>query len=176
MKRLSDLLLYQFARLGRAGALGVLLLAGALVFDLVQLRPLETERDELLEQNRLAAMQPAAAKAGSAEARVASAAALPVATAAEEGLRQLFDAAAKNGLTLDQGDYSMSSEKSGEIHRYQINLPVQGSYPDLRAFIAQSLNENPALALAHVELMREVIEDTDLQATLRFTLFLKEVK
>lgn len=174
MKRMSDLLLYQFARLGRAGALGALLLAGALVFDLIQLRPLEAERDGLLEQNRLAAMPPAT-QAGSAEAR-GSEAALPVATAAEEGLRQLFNAAGKNGLTLDQGDYSMSSEKSGEIHRYQINLPVQGSYHALRAFIAQSLNENPALALAHVELMREVIEDTDLQATLRFTLFLKEVK
>jgi hypothetical protein len=51
-------------------------------------------------------------------------------------------------------------------------LPVSGPYPAIRAFLAKSLNDDHALALNAVELRREVIEDSDLDAILRFTLYL----
>jgi hypothetical protein len=172
MSRPADRILYQLQRLGRVGAMGALLLAAALVMDLARLQPLRADLGALREANEMAAV---AEPAETAAARI-QASTLPVASAAEESLRQLFAAAAKSGLTLDQGDYTLSSEKSGDIHRYQISLPVYGSYPAVRGFIAHALNENPALALAHVEMGREAIEETRLVTTLRFTLFLKEAK
>lgn len=172
MSRPVDLILYHVQRLGRVGALGALLLAAAVVVDLAKLQPLQGELMALQEANQMAAV---ATPAKELEAR-AMETTVPVATAAEESLRQLFVAAGKSGLSLEQGDYTLSSEKSGDIYRYQISLPVYGTYPAVRGFIARALNENPALALAHVEMTREVIEDTDLETTLRFTLFLKEAK
>lgn len=172
MTRSVDHLLYYLGNLGRIGALGALLLAGAAVMDVARLQPLRAELSDLQEANRQASV---ATPAQSDQARLAVAT-MPVATAAEESLRQLFTAAAKSGLALKQGDYTLSSERMGDITRYQISLPVYGTYPAVRAFIAQALNENPALALAHVEMARAVIEDTELETTLRFTLFLKEAK
>lgn len=174
MKRLADLMLFQFSRLGRVGGLGAALLLAALAVDLVQLQPLEVETAALAERNRMAMIVPPAIRAS--ERAQESQARVPVAAAAEESLRQLFRAASQSGLSLDQGDYSISGERSGEVHRYLISLPVQGAYPAVRAFIARALNENPALALAYVEIMRDAIEDADLDVTLRFTLFLKEAK
>jgi hypothetical protein len=167
MKRLLDLLHFQFGRLGWPGALGIGLIAAALAADFLVLRPGEAAWAEQIERNRIAAL--AAPDVKSAKG---SGAALPVAAAAEEVLRQLFAAAAANGLVLDQGDYTLSGEKAGDLHRYQISLPVAGSYPALRAFLAQALNDSPALALGHVEMERAVIEDAELVASLRFTLFL----
>jgi len=171
MKRVLDLLVFHLARLGRVGLLGGALVAAALAADFLLLRPLEAEWAGLVDRNQraaLAAPDPAAARR--------TVAGPPVAAAAEEVLRQLFAAAAKNGLELDQGDYTLSSEQSGDIHRYQISLPVSGSYPALRAFLAEALNGSPALALSHLEMERAVIEDTELVASLRFTLFLKEAR
>jgi hypothetical protein len=172
MSRPVDYLLYHVQRLGRVGAVGALLLAAAGVVDLARLQPLQAELMALQEANQMATVV-TPAKALEARAMETT---VPVANAAEESLRQLFQAAAKSGLSLDQGDYTLSSDKSGDIHRYQISLPVYGEYTEVRSFIARALNENPALALAHVEMGREVIEDTDLETTLRFTLFLKEAK
>lgn len=172
MSRPVDYLLYHVQRLGRVGAVGALLLAAAVVMDLAKLQPLHRDLTALQEENQMAAVAKPA-KANDARALETT---VPVATAAEESLRQLFQAAAKSGLSLDQGDYTLSSEKSGDINPYQISLPLYGSYPAVRGFIARALNENPALALAYVEMGREVIEDTDLETTLRFTLFLKEAK
>jgi hypothetical protein len=169
MNRFLDLMHFHLGRLGRAGMLGLVLIAAALLADFVVLRPMEAEWASQIERNRSAALALPDAKSAERDQAV-----LPVAAAAEEVLRQLFAAAAKNGLVLDQGDYTLSGEKAGETHRYQISLPVAGSYPALRAFLALALNDNPALALNHVEMERGVIEDTKLVASLRFTLFLKE--
>jgi hypothetical protein len=172
MKRVLDLLIFHFGRLGRVGLFGLALTAAALLADFLVLRPMESEWSSLAERNQLAALALPARSSTGPSAKVD----LPVAEAAGEALRQLFKAAARNGLTLDQGDYTLSSEKEGDLHHYQITLPVSGSYPSLRAFIAQALNDNPALALNHMAMERGVIEDVNLDSDLRFTLFLRETR
>ncbi|MBS1147354.1 MAG: hypothetical protein H6R08_1530 [Proteobacteria bacterium] len=45
--------------------------------------------------------------------------------------------------------------------------------PEIRAFVAQALNADPALALTAIQLRRERIESPDLDGLLNFTLYLE---
>lgn len=171
MARMLDILLYRAQRLGRAGGLGAALIAAALIAEAGLVRPMQAERAELAVRNeRLFQENRAQARAQeNAQAQPA----LPLSPAAEAALRQLFQAAEEEGLSLDQGDYRLTDE-SGTARRYQLTLPVTGSYPAIRAFLAKALNNDHALALNAVQLRREAIEEADLDAVLRFTLYLEE--
>jgi hypothetical protein len=52
-------------------------------------------------------------------------------------------------------------------------LPVDADYPALHAFVAAALERLPNLVLDDVKLKRERIEDVELQAELRFSLFVE---
>jgi hypothetical protein len=170
MAQMFDTLLYHLQRLGRAGGVGALLIAAALFVEAGLVRPMQAERAALAESNeqlRLARM--AQNRAADVDREQQS---MPLSPAAEAALRQLFQAAEDEGLNLDQGDYKFIDDSGTGHRRYQLTLPVIGPYPAIRAFLARSLNDDHALALNAVELRREVIEDTDLDAVLRFTLYL----
>lgn len=166
-----DRLLYPVLRLGWAGAVGAGLIVAALVLDAGVLVPLEAERNALVEKNALAAVvKPVAGVRPGQPAMTAHA------ETAEATLRRLFAAARQAGLSLDQGDYQLGLGQDGRPARYQFTLPVLGAYPAIRGFIAQMLNEDPALALGAVEMSRPTIEDNELDATLHFVLYLKEAR
>jgi hypothetical protein len=57
--------------------------------------------------------------------------------------------------------------------QYQIKLPVQGSYIQVRQFINHVLNTLPAVALNDISLKREDIASDLVYARLQFTLYLK---
>lgn len=168
-----DRLAYPFLRLGWVGAAGAVLLLAVALLDGLYLRPLEAERAALAERNALAAVvRPVADDPGPTPPAVAA----PLAETAEATLRHLFAAARQAGLRLDQGDYQLRRSPAGNQGRYQLTLPVQGSYPAIRDFIAGMLNDDPALALVSVEMNRPAIESTELDATLHFVLHLKEAR
>ena len=50
---------------------------------------------------------------------------------------------------------------------------VQADYPALHAFVAAALERLPNLVLDEIKFKRERIEDEDLQAELRFGLFVE---
>lgn len=168
MARNLDRLLYPVMRLGWPGALGAGLIVAVVLLDTVVLARLEAERDALIERNALAAVVRPAARSGQA-GRPSS----PQAETAEATLRHLFAEAKRSGLNLDQGDYQLGIGQDGRPARYQFTLPVLGAYPAIRDFVARMLNDDPALALAAVEMSRPTIEDSDLDATLHFVLYLK---
>ena len=89
-----------------------------------------------------------------------------------ESLNKLYAAAAVQKLVLEQGEYRIAPDKSGKLVRYQITLPVKGSYVQIRRFVAQSLAEVPVLALEDINFKRETIGATQLEARIKFTLFL----
>lgn len=170
MARMLETLLYRLQRLGRTGGLGAALIVVALIAEAVLVRPMQAERAELAgrnEQIRLAHM----AQSRATETRQEQAI-MPLSPAAEAALRQLFQAAEEEGLSLDQGDYKLTDESGTNRRRYLLTLPVSGSYPAIRAFLAKALNNDHALALNAVELRRETIEGNGLDAILRFTLYL----
>jgi hypothetical protein len=173
MARPLDTLKFYLGRLGGVGALGASLIAASLVYDHTVVKPREAALDEQLLHNERARRDVAAQRAR-AEQGAADATGKPVlAPAVADALRRLFDAADKAGLDLDKGEYRLTEVKDAHLRRYQLSLPVTGSYPEIRAFVAQALNADAALALAAIQMRRERIESPDLDALLNFTLYLE---
>jgi len=164
----AERILFQFARLGWPGALGAALLLAALAADLLVNTPLEETVIARQAEAARRALLPVAAE------RVRKPVALPR-ERVETALPRLFAAARHHGLLLDEGRYSETG-KEGENRRLRIDLPVSGSYPALRAFLAELLDENPALLLESLELTRDDIGTTELEARLRFVLNLETAR
>ena len=58
--------------------------------------------------------------------------------------------------------------------RYQIVLPVNGSYPQVRRFLSDTMRDMPGLALDAISFKREGGGSAQLQTELRFTAFLRK--
>ena len=152
---------FQFTRLGMPAAVGATLLLAAVAGDLLLNVPLE---------ETLATRQAAAASRTLlplASERVQKPLAVPR-ERVEAALPRLFAAARHHGLVLDEGRYAET--RVGNNRRLHIDLPISGPYPALRAFLAEVLNDDPALLLENLELTREDIATTGLEAHLRFVL------
>ena len=92
-------------------------------------------------------------------------------TTLTEWLDKLYQAAATQKLVLEQGEYRLSPDKSGKLARYQITLPVKGSYLQIRQFVDQALIDVPVAALDDINFKREAIGATQLEARIKFTLY-----
>ena len=77
------------------------------------------------------------------------------------------------GLNLEHGEYRPLSDASGKLLRYQIVLPVTGSYPQVRRFLGDALRDMPGLALEAIRFKRDKGNSEQLQTELRFTAFLR---
>jgi hypothetical protein len=93
---------------------------------------------------------------------------------AEQQVRTLFGLAAKAGLNLQQGDYRSGFDSAARVHTYQVTLPVRGSYKAVWRFAMLALAAIPFASLDEVSLRRETVGDADVDARLRFTLYLRE--
>lgn len=174
MARPLDRLRFYAGRLGWPGAAGVALLLGSLVYGAAVVQPHTAALDAQLMRNEQAHRAADAQRAEAVAAAEAGVAGQPsLAPAAAAALRGLFDAAGKAELELVQGEYRLTAVQEAGLRRYQLSLPVAGDYPALRAFVTQALNADPALALTAIQLRRESIESTDLEAQLNFTLYLE---
>ncbi|TWB41023.1 hypothetical protein [Nitrospirillum pindoramense] len=91
---------------------------------------------------------------------------------AEQDLAVLFDEAARQGLTLVQGDYKLAYDKAGLFYTYVLQLPVTGRYAAIRDFSRQMLVSVPYLALDEISIKRQAVGDASVEARLRLTLYL----
>lgn len=96
----------------------------------------------------------------------------PLTEAVPELLGQIARAAQRNRLSLDKGEYRLGRDKDFRLARYQVTFPMRGSYTQVRGFVNAVLDAVPAAALDELTLKRESIGDQDLEARVRFTLFL----
>ena len=162
--------------LGHAGIIGLALIAASVAFVFGGLEPLRDEvREMQSRQQRLirAAQRPVIMTAEEKQA-MHKELHLPTAAEALPQVMRLSDLAEKQGLKLRQGDYRLHRDRDAGVSAYQMHYPVNGSYAALREFINKSLEEFPALALEEVLIRRNTIGATDVEARLRFTLYLVE--
>lgn len=89
-------------------------------------------------------------------------------------LARLHVVARATGITLRQGEYRLLHERDGRLRRYQIVLPVHGSYPALRTFVSAALQTLPNAALDQVSFERRRIDEQEVDAQVHLTLFLPE--
>ncbi|VVC83098.1 hypothetical protein [Sideroxydans sp. CL21] len=99
----------------------------------------------------------------------------PVRQKAPNLFKAIYSAAHDESISLSQGEYKYSLGKSGRMGIYEVNLPVQGSYIQIRKFIVKVLNSVPSAALEEVSFRREAVGKGDLEAKIRFSIYLSVI-
>lgn len=89
-------------------------------------------------------------------------------------ISELDRIAKESGVELNSSDYRLMMEKDSKLTRYEIQLPLRGTYPHIRAFIAGALQSVPSLALADVVIRRESTLSSRLDARLTLHLYLND--
>ncbi len=87
-------------------------------------------------------------------------------------MAKLYNAAEQQNLSLEQGEYKLARDHDGKLIRYDIVLPVKGGYVQIRKFIAQAMADVPSLSLDGIAFVRQKVEETAVDAQIRFTLYL----
>ena len=153
----------KYLRIRLQDKLSLLLLAAALSFSALVVKPLE-ERGRLM----LSRISPDAG--GSADARVAELyRVLKKEEAPTDWLAKLYGIGRATGIEMQQASYS-TQQAAGRLSRYEIVLPVAGSYPQLRDFLQRATSEIPVLSVDQMTLRRESRKDGALNGELRLTL------
>jgi hypothetical protein len=160
------------AALGASGMAALALLALGLLFLVFFVRPLESRNEDLAA--RIAGNAPS----GLSSQRDAAAAQLDEFYAffarketATDSLATLYSIAKAVGVEVRSAEYRMR-DTGTRVARYELTLPLSGSYSQVRAFVANSLQEMPTLSLDQISLRRERANDSRVQADVRLSLYL----
>lgn len=166
-------------RLGRPGALGAVLLLVALAWGLLEVWPASRELQQL-EARAALARERVARVADGIEVpprlpgqRLADLQqSLPAQQEATAAIERIYASAAREGIALARGEYALALDPQTQLARYQILLPVRGSYPQVRRFLGAVRSQLPALVLEDLDLQRKQISETELDGRIRMALYL----
>jgi Tfp pilus assembly protein PilO len=164
--------------IGTAGVVGVALLVFAAALYATAVAPRAQERTSLQAeadrmQQRLKTNGSLRGGGGSlAEQLARFYAFFPPPQTSPDWLGKIHAAAKAKGLVLQSGEYKLERSPDSRLARYQITLPVTGSYAQLRGFVGQVLADVPAAALEEITLRRESVSSARLEARIRLTLYL----
>jgi hypothetical protein len=181
MKRFKWMIADSLKRLGWTAQLGLALCAFAVVFQIGVNGPARS-RLEQLQRDAAATKKDAEDMASNSKHRDIRPVGerlsdfyqhFPPGQSTPDWLRKIYIAAANQTIQLNQGDYRLVPDKTGKLAGYQINLPVQGSYAQVRKFIVQVLNDVPTASLDELTFRREAIGNAEVEAKIRLTLYLR---
>ena len=85
--------------------------------------------------------------------------------------RKLLDAADREKLLLEHGEYRLTEEAGLSLLRYQISLPVKGSQSEIKLFVGRILRDIPALSLDGISMQRQNVGETVIAAQIRLSVF-----
>jgi hypothetical protein len=166
-------------RLGWPGVVGAGFLVLAATVYFTALLPANQQVSRLraqLEQRSSAIARPDAAvrAADSPAAQLVSfRKAMPDRASLPDCLEKIFAVAERSGINLDEGDYKLLENPGDKLVRIQITFPLKASYPQIRNFIAQLKLAMPAVALAHIQMQRQKVAETNVEAQIRLVLFME---
>ena len=174
--------------IGRPGLIGLAGLLGALYLIGIEAPSLMQRQADLA--RRQAAQQAEAAQAPATRSRPARMAAvsnavallesLPPPTQRGTDLTRLVELAHQAKVELARGDYAVERLDAAAdaaalgdeaISQWRLQLPVRGSYAQLRRFAAEMLNTLPHVALDGLQIDRPDTQQAELETTLRITFF-----
>jgi Tfp pilus assembly protein PilO len=162
-------------RLGAPGVLGAGVLLACAGFWLSALQPLQAELDaQRLALERLRARSPLQpVSAGGREEELRRFHSLFPSTASlTDELERLHRLARRAGLDLAQGEYRLERRAAG-LWSYRVSLPVRGSYPQLRDFVAAVLKDMPVASIDALRFERKKALDSELDAQIRLTVHVR---
>ena len=166
-------------RLGRTGLFGLILIFSALGILLFAVQPAQLRLDSMnAEQARLSSQLRTRGPQQSGFPGVREQLAdfylfFPSTQQIPDLLDRIQSAARLQRLTLEQGDYKLSRDQGFAIQRYKATLPVVGEYAQVRSFVNAVLDTVPNAAVDELILRRDDIGDRQLEARVRFTLFVR---
>jgi Tfp pilus assembly protein PilO len=178
--RLSSRVGRLFDGAGWPGAVGLSLMVFATAFYWSWLKPEET-RLKALQQTIDRSGRQAAALAGlprplATEEKLASFYQFfPHSNGVPDQLEKIYAVAEKQALRLDQGEYRAVRDGVGRLVRYQIMLPVKGTYPQIRQFVGGVLTDIPSIALENVQFERQKIGEVAVEAKIKFVMYLERL-
>ncbi len=172
--RLNLNLRRELSSLGATGIAGLVLLAAALAFVTLVVQPLEAKSRALAERLARTSGAPAAPASDASEKLGAFYEYLAKPEQTTDWLAKLYAIGHATGVELESASYR--SEQAGRIERYQILLPLTGTYAQLREFLDRALGEIPVLSLDQMTLKRDNRGDGAVHAELRLTLHMVKEK
>jgi len=166
------------SRLGREGGVGLGLIFVSVVFYAAALYPAESRLAGLRAQvaqlrhgHGARADRSAPVTQSRADRLAAYYQHFPPQTNSPELLAKIFHAAQAQNLELLEGKYRAKHERAGHLDRYQITLPVEGSYRQIRQFLAAVLREIPTAALDDVTFERRDVDNGTVKAQISLSLY-----
>ena len=167
---------YQVSRHGWPAVLGIALIIAALVLQIWGVNAARAQADKLVieqaAQRQRLAMRPIVVDSKSALAS-SFYANLPAAPSALKAVEGIHRAAATHQVRLATGEYRLARDSSPQLQRYQVTLPARATYPQVRSWIAELMNEVPYAALDELSFRRDDASSDAVEVRLRMTLFLK---
>jgi hypothetical protein len=112
-------------------------------------------------------------KATPAQQLVSFTANFPAATSINGTWGLIMKLADKSGLNIDHAAYESSKEQHAGLVRYNLNLPVQATYPQLRDFLTAVIATIPNIALDQLTFKRESVDNPSVDANINFVLFVR---
>jgi len=155
--------------LGMAGIAAIALFIAAGAFMTLVLQPMK-EKNRVLEARAGISRDLATVSGVNAAEKVASVYEyLEKPEGTTDWLAKLYAIGKATGVELQSANYKTQSA-GGRLQRYEIVLPLTGSYAQMRDFLKRSLAEIPVLSLDQITLKRENRREGTVQAELRLTL------
>lgn len=156
--------------LGTMGLAALFLFAAAGVFMTLVLQPLK-EKNRALEARASQARDLTPGHAGNAAEKVGAVYRyLDKPESTTDWLAKLYAIGAATGVELQSASYKTQTTAGAKLERYEIVVPLTGSYTQMRDFLKRSLAEIPVLSLDQISLKRENRREGTVQAELRLTL------
>lgn len=184
IKHFSQQLRWQLARLGTTGKIGMGLLVVAGIFFVGAVLPERSSLEKLKSRAEILRIQSQDSDSGDkpvAEKKLSNDQALqafyeffPRFDSSPFWIRELVRVAQKQGVEINSTDFRLTFERDWRLSRYEIILPVKGRYAQIRAFIADSLEAVPTMAITGVSMKRDDIQTTQLEVRLEANLYLNE--
>lgn len=162
-------------RLGAPGVLGIGVLLACAGFWASALQPIRAElAAQHLVLGRLRARLPyqPVSTGGREEELRRFQSLFPTADALTDELERLHRLARRAGLDLAQGEYRLERRAAG-LWSYRVTLPVRGSYPQLRDFVAAVLKDMPVASIDALRFERKKALDSHLDAQIRLTVHVR---
>jgi hypothetical protein len=167
-------------RLGPIGFLGIALSTAALVTLLVGVIPLRDEIESLRTELAMRPAKPAtvvpvlppdqllAKELATFQAR------FPTVDELSHELDTLFILTKDKGLETNKGEYALVEKDGGTLRRFEVTLPVTGTYSQIHGLILDVLERLPSAALADITLERGKVAEGQAVVILRFVFFVRK--
>lgn len=172
---------WQVARLGITGKIGAGFLLFAIVFFIVAVLPQDREITVLKQRvDTIKSRSPFEINGKPvSEKRIRGDRALkvfydffPRIDSSPLWIGELVRVAETHDVEINSSDFHMTLGDESRLARYEMTVPVQGSYPEIKAFIADLLKSIPAMAITGINIKRKGVKSSRLEVGIKVNLYL----